>query len=80
MKAAGRIGTDQEQGRMTNMSPDSSSLAQTLLAAPAWCRVGLTAPSARTREAAAAELAQTILGALEDSTPAYDARQMRLPL
>jgi hypothetical protein len=62
------------------MTPDSSSLAQTLLLAPAWARVGLTAPSERIREAAAIELAQVIVGALEGSTGHYDARQMALPL
>jgi len=59
-------------------TPDSSSLAQSLLLAPAWARVGLTAPSERVREAAAAELAQTIIGALEGSAPLSDARQMAL--
>ena len=61
-------------------APDPSTLATTLLTAPAWCRVGLTAPSQRLREQAAAELAQAVLGALEASTPAHDARQMTLPL
>lgn len=60
--------------------PDPSSLAQTILLAPAWARVGLTAPSERLREAAAAELADTIMGALEASRPPYDARQIALPL
>ena len=61
-------------------TPDSSSLAQSLLRAPAWARVGLTAPSQRLREAAATELAQTIIGALEGTQTAHDARQMPLPL
>lgn len=60
--------------------PDPSSLAQSLLLAPAWARVGLTAPVQRIREQAAAELAQTIIGALEGSTAPTDARQMALPL
>lgn len=60
--------------------PDRSSLAQTLLLAPAWARVGLTAPVQRIREQAAAELAQAIIGALEGSQGQYDARQMALPL
>jgi len=42
--------------------------------------VGLTAPTQRLREQAAAELAQAVLGALDGSTPAYDPRQMTLPL
>jgi hypothetical protein len=61
-------------------TPDSSSLAQCLLCAPAWARVGLTAPSERLREAAATELAQTIIGALEGAQTVQDARQMPLPL
>lgn len=59
---------------------DSLQLAHTLLTAPAWARAGLTAPSERLREAAATELADTILGALEGSQTSYDARQMSLPL
>lgn len=62
------------------MTPDSSSLAQSLLLAPAWARVGLTAPSERLREAAANELARTIIGAMEGSEMDRDARQMPLPL
>jgi hypothetical protein len=62
------------------MTPEPSSLAQTLLLAPAWARVGLTAPNERVREAAAIELAQVIVGALEGSTGQQDARQMALPL
>lgn len=62
------------------MTPDSSSLAQSLLLAPAWARVGLTAPNERLREAAANELAQMIIGALERSQTDHDARQMPLPL
>lgn len=59
---------------------DSLQLAHTLLTAPAWARVGLTTPSERLREAAAAELADTIIGALETPQTIYDARQMTLPL
>jgi hypothetical protein len=76
-----------ESERMVNVDamtimtlPDPGNLATTLLTAPAWCRVGLTAPTQRLRELAAAELAQAILGALDRPAPAYDARQMALPL
>lgn len=62
------------------MTPDSSSLAQSLLLAPSWARVGLTAPNERLREQAAAELIQAVIGAMEGSAPLYDARQMALPL
>ncbi|GAA0462168.1 MULTISPECIES: DUF6771 family protein [Sphingomonas] len=61
-------------------TPDSSSLAQTLLHAPGWARMGLTAPNQRLRERAAAELAETILDALARPQAAHDARQMPLPL
>lgn len=56
------------------------SLAHTLLAAPAWARVGLTAPNERHREEAAAKLAETIVDALEGSEAINDVRQMALPL
>ena len=62
------------------LQTDSLQLAQTILQAPAWARVGLTAPSERLREDAAAELAQTVIAALEKPETIYDARQMALPL
>jgi hypothetical protein len=62
------------------MTPDSSSLAQTLLHAPGWARMGLTAPNERLREQAAAELAETIIDALVRPQSVPDARQMPLPL
>lgn len=65
---------------LINVLMPTGTSEQTLLLAPAWARVGLTAPSERIREAAAIELAQTIIGALEGSPPAHDARQMALPL
>ncbi len=37
------------------------SIAQALLAAPGWARVGLTAPAERLREDAARELARAVL-------------------
>jgi len=60
--------------------PDSSSLATMILHAPAWARVGLTAPSERLRERAAAELAETILDAMAAPQAINDPRQMALPL
>ncbi|MBO9579661.1 MAG: hypothetical protein J7498_02070 [Sphingobium sp.] len=59
---------------------DSLWLAQSLLHAPAWARVGLTAPSERLREQAAVELAQSIVVAMEQPPVFYDHRQMTLPL
>ena len=66
--------------QQSNDAADPSSLAQTIVLAPAWARVGLTAPVQRIREQAAARLAQAIVGALEGSATPYDARQMALPL
>ena len=51
-------------------------LAQTILAAPAWARVGITAPSERLRQEAALELARTICG--DDARP--DPAQLALNL
>ncbi len=65
-------------GSMTQA--DSLWLAQSLLNAPGWARVALTAPNERLREQAAVELAQTIIVALERQPPIYDRRQMTLPL
>ncbi|MFZ3485743.1 DUF6771 family protein [Sphingomonas sp. 3-13AW] len=61
-------------------TPDSSSLAQILLLAPGWARIGLTAPNQRLREQAAAELAESIIDALARPQAILDDRQMPLPL
>jgi hypothetical protein len=60
--------------------PDSLWLAHSLLNAPAWARVGLTAPNERTREQAAVELAHSIMVAIERQPMIPDIRQMALPL
>lgn len=60
--------------------PDSLWLAQSLLNAPGWARVALTAPNERLREQAAVELAQTIIVAMERPPTIHDTRQMTLPL
>ena len=39
-----------------------AQLAETILSAPAWARVGITAPDDRIRVEAALELARSILG------------------
>ena len=44
-------------------------MADILLAAPGWARVGLTMPDARLRERAADALAATIIERLEGSPP-----------
>lgn len=60
--------------------PDPSVIAQALLTSSGFARVALTAPSERLREAAAAELARSIVCALEGFPGGADARQMALPL
>lgn len=59
--------------RMERFAP---ALAHTILGAPAWARVGITAPDARMREQAALELARTIL----DHDEAIDPNQLLLTL
>ena len=58
---------------------NESAIADALLAAPGWARVGLSAPTNRMREDAASELARVILGEIEpDAQPCRE--QDRLPL
>jgi hypothetical protein len=64
----------------TMIHPDSLWLAQSLLHAPAWARVALTAPNERLREQAAVELAQSVIAAIEHPPTIPDIRQMTLPL
>ncbi|QJR03499.1 hypothetical protein HH800_15725 [Sphingobium yanoikuyae] len=59
---------------------DSLWVAQSILLAPGWARVALTAPNERLREQAAVELAQTIVRAIEHPPMVVDHRQMILPL
>jgi hypothetical protein len=40
---------------------DTTTIATTILAAPGWARVGITAPNERLRDDAAEELARTII-------------------
>lgn len=44
------------------MRIDHDTIAQAILTAPSWARVGITAPDERIREDAAHELATVILG------------------
>lgn len=58
--------------------PRTQELAEALLAAPGWARVGLTAPRERLRNAAALELAlqvQSVMNGIEPTDP----RQRSLP-
>lgn len=54
----------------------TAEIAESLLAAPAWARVGLTAPNERLREEAALELARCLTG--DDGRD--DPRQLALTL
>jgi hypothetical protein len=45
---------------------DKARIAEAILAAPGWARVGITAPAAWTREDAAREMAQAILEQFEE--------------
>ncbi len=47
-------------GNMDKVAPDQ--LAQAILSAPAWVRLGIAAPGERLRMEAALELARTIIG------------------
>ena len=58
---------------------DEASLADALLTAPGWARVGLTAPTSTVREDAACELARVIIGRIEHPV-VQDAHQEQLPL
>lgn len=58
---------------------DQASLADALLTAPGWARVGLSAPTLLMREDAAGELARVILDRL-DEVPVQEMRQEQLPL
>jgi len=57
---------------------DEAAIAEAILAAPGWARVGITAPAEHLREDAARELARAVLG----GRPALDAcpEQLRLSL
>jgi hypothetical protein len=60
--------------------PDSTALAQALLAAPQWALSGLASPWQGLREDAAREVAETILGVSGASEALPDPRQITLPL
>lgn len=53
-------------------------IAEALLAAPGWARIGITAPAPRLREEAALELAKSVLG--ERDEPELDRDQLTLSL
>ena len=57
---------------------DPHTIAEAILAAPAWARIGITAPSPVMREDAAAELARSILE--RTHAPATDAKRDQIGL
>lgn len=62
------------------MPISTERLADILLTAPGWARVGLTARDARLREQAADTLAMTIVERLAEPELVRDDRQMALPI
>ncbi|HUD30819.1 MAG TPA: DUF6771 family protein [Novosphingobium sp.] len=58
---------------------DEAAIADALLTAPGWARVGLSAPTEWLRESAASELARAIAGRIE-SHPNPCCEQGQLPL
>ncbi|WP_319799464.1 MULTISPECIES: DUF6771 family protein [unclassified Sphingobium] len=59
--------------------PSTNDLADALLSAPGWARVGLTAPRDTLRMAAAKELALQIQSLIDGEEGVPDPRQARLP-
>ena len=59
--------------------PTPDQIAETIQQAPAWAKIGLTVPSERLREDAAAEMARHLHSALYGA-PTADPRQIALPL
>lgn len=59
---------------------DPTRVAETLLAAPGWARVGLTAPVSHLRVAAAHELARSILENVGQDTESTAGDQLGLLL
>jgi hypothetical protein len=59
---------------------DFPAVAQAILTAPGWARVGITASSEHLREDAALELAQSILADVSDEPALFIADQLQLGL
>lgn len=65
------------------ITPDSSpeaTIAEALLTAPGWARIGITAPSEWVREEAARELARAVLEGGERPPEASTEDQLGFPL
>lgn len=61
-------------------TPSSLALASMILTAPAWARVGITAPSERVRDAAALELGAIIADRIDSPVEVVPEGQLTLPL
>ena len=61
-------------------TPSPVAIASMILAAPGWARVGIAAPSERTRDAAALELGTVIAARMVHPDEAVPEGQMALPL
>ena len=59
---------------------DETTIADAILAAPGWARVGITAPTPILRQDAAHELARAVLQSTEPCDEGERAGQGRLPL
>lgn len=59
---------------------DSLRIAQIVLAAPVWVRLGIGVPDARCRERAAETLAAIVMDKLARQEPETDERQLILPI
>ena len=64
----------------SHMDMTRDSIADTILNAPAWARLGLTMPDERLRERAADTLAATILERVFGQQTTPDPNQLTLPL
>lgn len=64
--------------RVAYESSPETAIADALLAAPGWARVGIAAPAEHIREAAAIELARAVLDGSERQVDSPD--QLRFPL
>lgn len=63
--------------RTESLSAPTETIAQAILEAPGWARIGITMPDPSMREKAAIELALTIADQLA-LTPGPDPRQLKL--
>lgn len=72
--------SDQNGNKARMDTPTPVALASMILAAPGWARVGIAAPSERTREAAALELGAIIVERIVRQVDVVPDGQMALPL